>query len=92
MGDGGCYLENPPYPSLEGLLPLAPHCKWECTSRGTARDMGEYMDPVMNLVEMGQTPNKVLVDPDRKEAQSNFGSSPGLGLGRQYTGGSGWAP
>ena len=54
--------------------------------------MGEYMDPVMNLVEMGQTHNKVLVDPDRKEARSNFGSSPGLGLGRQYTGGSGWAP
>ena len=44
-------------------------------------------------MEVGQTPKgKVIVDPDREETQSNFGRSPGLVLGRQYTGGSGWDP
>ena len=43
--------------------------------------MGEYMDPVMNLVEVGQTPNKVLVDPDRKEPNPTLEVAQDLALG-----------
>ena len=57
------------------------------------RYMGEEMDSGITLVEVRQTPKgKVLVDPDRKEARSNFGRSPGMGLGRKYTGRSRWYP
>ena len=69
MGDGGCPPETPSYPSLEGLSPLAPYCKLACTICCMTRDMGEDMDPGMNLVEVGRTPKgKVLVDPNREEA------------------------
>ena len=57
------------------------------------RDMGEDMDPGMNLVEVGRTPKgKVLVDRNREEARSNFVRILGLDVGRKYTGRSGWYP
>jgi len=57
------------------------------------RDMGEDMDPGMTLVEVGRTPKgKILVDPNREEARSNFVRILGLDVGRKYTGRSGWSP